>query len=67
MAASLETPLIIEQMAQSSILNLKVNQNLILDLHPAKYDGFLQPIVKCLRYSPLVITLTKSEIVPLVH
>lgn len=54
-------------MAQSSILNLKANQNMILDLEPAKYDGFLQPITECLRYSPLFIALTKSGIVPLVH
>lgn len=67
MATSSETPSVAEQMAQSSILNLMANQNLILDLNPAKYDRFLQPIVECLRYSPLVIALTKSEIVPLVH
>ncbi|CAI9280996.1 unnamed protein product [Lactuca saligna] len=36
-------------MTQSSILNHKTNQNMILDLDPAKYDVFLQPIVECLR------------------
>ncbi|CAI9259388.1 unnamed protein product [Lactuca saligna] len=54
-------------MAHSSILNIKENQNMILDLDPAKYDRFLQLIVECLRYLPLVIALTKLEIVPLVH
>lgn len=39
---------------------------MILDLYPTKYDGFLQPIVECLRYSPLVITLTMYEIIPMV-
>ena len=67
MAASPETTSVAEKLAQSSILNLKANQNLILDLDPTKYDGFLQPIVECLCYSPLVIALTKSEIVPMVH
>ncbi|CAI9303570.1 unnamed protein product [Lactuca saligna] len=40
---------------------------MIRDLDSKKYDGFLQLIVECLRYSPLVITLTKSECLPLVH
>lgn len=45
----------------------QVKQNLILDLDPAKYDVFLQPLVECLWYSPLVIALMKSEIVLVVH
>lgn len=54
-------------MAQSSILNIKENQNLVMDLDPTKYDGFLQPLVECLHYSPLVVALMKLEILPLVH
>ena len=67
MAASLETPSAAEKTAQSSLLNIKSNQNLILDLNCAKCDGFLQPLVECLQYSPLVIKLTKSKIIHMVH
>lgn len=67
MVGSLENRSVQEQSVQSLILNIKANQNMILDLHRAKYDGFLQLIVECLRYSPLIIALTKSEIVPIVH
>lgn len=54
-------------MAQSTLLNIKAKQNLILDLEPSKYDAFIQPLIKFMRYSPMVITLTKFENVPLVH
>lgn len=67
MAASSEKPSATEQMAQSSILHLQANQNMILNLYPTKYDGFLQLIVECLRYSLLVIALTKSKIVSMVN
>lgn len=67
MAASSETPSLAENVAQSSLLTLKANQNLILDLDLTKYDGFLQSIVEYLSYSPFVIALNKSESVPLMH
>ena len=67
MAASSKTPYVVEQMAHSTLLNIKANQNLILDLDPTKYDAFIQPLIECLRYSPLLISLTKTENVPLVH
>lgn len=66
-AASSERPSVVEQMAHSLILNLMANQNLIHDHDSTNYDGFLQPLIECLRYSPLVIALTKSKIVPMVH
>ncbi|CAI9284233.1 unnamed protein product [Lactuca saligna] len=67
MASSSEIPSIVEQMAQSTLLNIKANQNLILDLEHTKYDIFLQPLIDFLSYSPLVITLMKIENIPLVH
>ncbi|CAH1440083.1 unnamed protein product [Lactuca virosa] len=41
-----------EQMAQSTILGIMANQNLILNLHLSKYNAFLQPLIECMRYSP---------------
>ena len=67
MAASSETPSVTEQMAHSTLLNIKANQNLILELEPSKYDAFLQLLIECPRYSPLVIALMKTKNVPLVH
>ncbi|CAI9299731.1 unnamed protein product [Lactuca saligna] len=66
MAASSETPSGADQFATSGLLGIKANQNLILDLDPSKYDTFLQPLIECLRRSPLVDAITKSVHV-LVH
>lgn len=52
-----------EHTTQSSLLTIKPHQNLILDLAPFKYDAFMLTIVKCQKYSPLVITMTKVECV----
>lgn len=38
-----------EQMAQSTLLGIKANQILILDLDPSKYEAFLQPLIECLN------------------
>lgn len=54
-----------EQMAQSTLLGMKANPNLISDLDPSMYDAFLQPLIDCLRYSPLATALSKIENVPL--
>ena len=67
MVASSKTLYVAETMDQSSILNIKANQNVVLDLNLTKYEEFLQLIVECLRYSPFIIALAKSEIVPMVH
>lgn len=56
-----------EQMDQSTLLNIKANQNLILDLYSSKYAVSLQPMIECLRLSPLATTLTMAKNVPLVH
>ncbi|KAL7603927.1 uncharacterized mitochondrial protein AtMg00810-like [Lactuca sativa] len=63
MVVSLKTPSVQDQSAQTSLLAIKPNKNLILDLDRLKYDSFLLPIVECLKYSPLVKALTTSEIV----
>lgn len=51
------------------LLRLKLfsNQNLILDLDPSKYEAFLQPLIECLRHSPVAQDLSMTENVPLVH
>lgn len=54
-----------DQTAHSSLLAVKQHQNFVNDLEPIKYDAFMLPIVKCLKYSPLTIVLTKMENVPL--
>lgn len=54
-------------MAKSTLLNIKPNQNLILDLDSSKYVVSLQPLIECLRLSPLAPTLTMAENVRLVH
>lgn len=38
---------------------------MIIDLEPFKYDAYILQIVECLKYSPLVIALTKVEVVPM--
>lgn len=54
-----------EQSGQFSFLNIKRNQNLILDLNPFKYDIFLLPVIECLKYSTPVKALTTMENVPM--
>lgn len=54
-----------EQSAHTSLLNIKQNQKLILDLASFKYNAYMLPIVECLKYSPLVHALTKVECVPM--
>ena len=54
-----------DQTAHSSLLSIKQNQNLILDLSPFKYDSYMLPIIECLKYSPLVTALTNVECVPM--
>ena len=51
--------------ATSHILPIRPQQSLIIDLTPHVYDAFMFPIVECLKHSPLVQALTKSEIVPM--
>ena len=49
----------------SHILPIRPHQSLIIDLNPVTYDAFMYPIVECLKYSPLVLALSKVEIVPM--
>ena len=51
--------------ATSHILPIRPQQSLIIDLTPHAYDAFMFPIVECLKHSPLVLALTKVEIVPM--
>ena len=49
----------------SHILPIRPQQSLVIDLTPVSYDAFMYPIVECLKYSPLVLALTKVETVPM--
>ena len=49
----------------SNILPIKPQQSLVIDLTPISYHAFMYPIVECLKYSPLVLALSKVEIVPM--
>ncbi|CAI9279860.1 unnamed protein product [Lactuca saligna] len=49
------------------MLNIKLKQNLILDLESSRYNEDLGPMIECLRFSSLAQALTMAESVPLVH
>ncbi|CAH1443949.1 unnamed protein product [Lactuca virosa] len=65
MAGSSETPSAADKTASLGLLGIKAIQNLILDIDPSKCDAFLQPLIECLRYSPLATALSKTENFPL--
>lgn len=54
-----------DQTASSSLLVIKPNQNMIIQLNPFLYDSYMLQVVECLKYSPLVIALTRVEYVPM--
>ena len=54
-----------DQTASSSLLTIKPNQNLIIQLDPFLYDSYMLHVVECLNYSPMVIALTQVESVPM--
>ena len=54
-----------EQTATSYLLTIKPNQNLMIQLNPFVYDSYMLHVVKCLKYSPLVVALTQVESVPM--
>ncbi|XP_023752373.1 uncharacterized protein LOC111900726 [Lactuca sativa] len=47
------------------LLAIKAQQNLIIDLTPFVYEPYMLYVVECLKYSPLVDTLIKVEVVPM--
>ncbi|CAI9281016.1 unnamed protein product [Lactuca saligna] len=49
------------------MLNVKPNQNLIIDLDSSCYNALIRILIKCLKFSPLMKAITMSEDVPLVH
>lgn len=65
MAGSYENLSVQDQTVHSSILTIKQQQNLLIDLEPCKYEPFMLLIVECLKYSPLTIVVTEMENVPL--
>ena len=66
-AESSETPSIAEQIGSTVMLNIKENQNLILDLNSSRYSDDLKLMIECQKYSHTAQALTMVKIVPLVH
>ena len=54
-----------ETSAHSTLLLIKPNQNLLIDLTPFLYDTYMYQVVECLKYSPLVNALSTVEVVPM--
>ena len=54
-----------ETSSRTHILPIRPQQSLVIDLNPLVYDHYMYPIVECLKYSPLVLALSKVEIVPM--
>ena len=54
-----------DQTASSTLLSIKPNQNMIIELNPFLYDSYMLQVVECLKYSPLVVALTQVEVVPM--
>lgn len=52
-----------ETPVRSVLLTIKPNQNLLIELTPFAYDPYMLQVVECLKYSPLVIPLTKVKVV----
>lgn len=49
------------------MLNVKSNQNLIIDLDASRYNALIIPLIEWLKFSPLMKALTMYEVVPLVY
>ena len=54
-----------DQTASLTLLSIKPNQNMIIELNPFLYDAYMLQVVECLKYSPLVLALTQVEAVPM--
>ncbi|CAI9271278.1 unnamed protein product [Lactuca saligna] len=67
MADSSETPFVFKQTGSTMMLNIKANQNPILDLKSSRYSDDLNPIIECLKYSPIAQALTMAETMSMVH
>ncbi|CAI9281971.1 unnamed protein product [Lactuca saligna] len=67
MAYSSETLSIVEQIDSTAMLNIKANQNLVLDLNSSRYYDDLKPMIKYLKYSPITQYMIMAETVPMVH
>ncbi|KAI3700355.1 hypothetical protein L2E82_44981 [Cichorium intybus] len=56
-----------EHSASTLMLNIKQNQNMIVDLDLSCYNENIHLMIECLKFSRLSEALTKSASVPLVH
>ncbi|CAI9272962.1 unnamed protein product [Lactuca saligna] len=67
MVGSSEHILFDDESASVIMLNMKHNQNMILDLDSSRYNEVFRLIIECLKFSPLAQALTITEYVPLIH
>lgn len=65
--ASFENVSFIDQSASVIMLNIKPNQNLIVDLDESHYNALIKHLIECLRFSPLMKVMTMHEDVSLMH
>ncbi|CAI9285835.1 unnamed protein product [Lactuca saligna] len=62
-----ENILFMDQIVSTTMLIIRVYQNLVADLNTLKYNPNIQPLIESLNYSPLKKALTMSEKVSLCH
>ncbi|KAL7607684.1 hypothetical protein Lser_V15G10021 [Lactuca serriola] len=60
-----ESSYVQDTFAHANLLTIKPQQNLIIDLTPFVYEPYMLYVVECLKYSPLVVALTKVEVLPM--
>ena len=60
-----ESSSIQEISARSTLLAIKPNQNLLIDLTPFLYDTYMYHVVECPKYSPLIKALSIVEVIPI--
>lgn len=63
--ASFDCIFFMDQSSSSSLLNIKLNQNMVLLLDPTKYSPLVQPLISCLDHSVSKKYLVLVEDVPI--
>ncbi|CAI9303697.1 unnamed protein product [Lactuca saligna] len=65
--ASYENVSFADQLASVIMLNIKHNQNCIVDLDASRYNALIMPLIEHLRFSPLMKAMRMHDNVSLVH
>lgn len=63
-ASMAESSSVQDTFVHSTLLTIKPQQNLLIDLTPFTYEPYMLQVVECLKHSPLVDALTKVDVVP---